>query len=53
MDTVKFVPMLVGLLITVVMVGAVFVPVVASSTTQTITTVIENDGAGWLKLGYN
>lgn len=52
MDTVKFVPMLVGLLITVVMVGAVFVPVVASSTTQTITTEIENDGAEWLKLGY-
>lgn len=53
MDTVKFVPMLVGLLLAVVMVGAVFVPVISSSTTRTITTEIENEGAEWLKLGYN
>ena len=53
MDTVKFVPMLVGLLLAVVMVGAVFVPVISSSTTRTVTTEIENEGAGWLALGYN
>ena len=53
MDTVKFVPMLIGLLLAVVMVGAVFVPVISSSTTRTVTTVIENEGAGWLALGYN
>lgn len=53
MDTVKFVPMLVGLLLAVVMVGAVFVPVISSSTSRTITTEIENEGAGWLKLGYS
>ena len=53
MDSVKLVPLLVGLLIAVVMVGAVFVPVVQSSTTRTVTTEIENDGAEWLKLGYN
>ena len=53
MDTVKFVPMLVGLLLAVVMVGAVFVPVVQSSTTRIVTTEIENEGAEWLKLGYN
>ena len=53
MDSVKLVPLLVGLLIAVVMVGAVFVPVVQSSTTRTITTEIENEGAEWLKLGYN
>lgn len=45
--------MLVGLLLAVVMVGAVFVPVVSSSTSRTITTEIENEGAGWLALGYN
>ena len=53
MDSVKLVPLLVGLLIAVVMVGAVFVPVVQSSTTRTVTTEIENEGAEWLKLGYN
>lgn len=53
MDSVKFVPLLVGLLLAVIMVGAVFVPVVQSSTTQTITTTIENEGSEWLKLGYN
>lgn len=53
MDSVKLVPLLVGLLIAVVMVGAVFVPVVQSSTTRTITTEIENEGSEWLKLGYN
>ena len=45
--------MLVGLLLAVVMVGAVFVPVISSSTTRTITTEIDNEGAGWLALGYN
>lgn len=53
MDSVKLVPLLVGLLIAVVMVGAIFVPVVQSSTTRTVTTEIENEGAEWLKLGYN
>ena len=53
MDNVKLVPLLVGLLIAVVLVGAVFVPVVQSSTTRTVTTEIENEGAEWLKLGYN
>lgn len=53
MDSVKLVPLLVGLLIAVVMVGAVFVPVISSSTSRTITTEIENEGAEWLKLGYN
>ena len=53
MDSAKLVPMLVGLLLAVVMVGAVFVPVISSSTTRTITTEIENEGAEWLKLGYN
>lgn len=53
MDNAKFVPLLVGLLIAVVLVGAVFIPVVQSSTTRTVTTEIENEGAEWLKLGYN
>lgn len=52
-SSVKFVPLLIGLLLAVIMVGAVFVPVVQSSTTQTITTTTENEGAEWLKLGYN
>lgn len=52
MDSVKFVPLLVGLLLAVVMVGAVFVPVVESATTKTITAEVEKDNASWLKLGY-
>lgn len=44
--------MLVGLLLAVLMVGAVMVPVISSSTTRTTTTTIENEGAGWLALGY-
>ena len=53
MDTVKFVPLLMGLLIAVLMVGAVFVPVISSSTTHTVETTTQiNEGAEWLKLGY-
>ena len=53
MDTSKFVIMLTSLVVMALLVGAVFLPVVSSSTTRTVTTIEENEEPGWLKFGYS
>ena len=45
--------MVVAVLLTVLLVGVMVVPIINTATQTTTTTSIDNEGAGWLKLGYN
>lgn len=52
MNTSKFVIMLTSLVVMALLVGAVFLPVVSSSTTRTVTTIEENEEPGWSRYAY-
>ena len=52
MNTSKFVIVLTSLVVMALLVGAVFLPVVSSSTTRTVTTIEENEEPGWSRYAY-
>jgi len=52
-ETKSTIEMVVAVVLAILLVGAVIVPIITTSTTHTHTDTIENHGAGWLKLDYN
>lgn len=52
METNRFILVTISIVVIALLVGAVFTPIVSSSTTRTVQTEIENEEPDWIRFGY-